>query len=392
MTSMKARYLFPLGGAVLVIAAALVARLAGRPEPEHAPREGSAVAVATQPVRTDEIAETVEIGGHVRARSVATVMSRVVGEVRAVRVAPGDRVRMGAPLVVLDSRELAAGAARMTASLEAARHGVALAQAEHRAAQAGLALAQATHRRIADLHGRKSATPHELDQAVAALRAAEASLTSGAAREAEADAQVVAATAGAEAARVAVSYTVLSAPFDGVVTQKLVDVGNTAAPGMPLVTVEDVGGFRLEVFVDESRIGFVSIGQAVDVALDGVPGSSIKGHVSEVARAVDPGLHAFLVKVELPEQPLLRSGMFGRVRLTGPTRRAVVVPAASLVRNGQLVSVFVVSEGRARMRLVTPAQSDGDRVEIRAGLDEGERVVVAPPPGLVDGSPVTERT
>jgi len=115
--------------------------------------------------------------------------------------------------------------------------------------------------------------------------------------------------------------------------------------------------------------------------------------VSEVARAVDPGLHAFLVKVELPEQPLLRSGMFGRVHLAGPIRRALVVPVSSLVRNGQLVSVFVVdAEGRARMRLVTPAQSDGDRVEIRAGLDEGERVVVAPPPGLVDGSPVTERT
>lgn len=389
MVASKNRYFVAF--AVVVVAAGAYAALPGdRPERVEAAAGTPAVAVVVQPARITEISEPFEVGGAVRARQVAAVVSRVTGEIREVRVAPGDRVRAGQRLVLLDSREMASGEARAKASLAASRHAVALARAERQAASAGLELARATYRRVDELHSRKSATPHELDQAVAALRTAEARLESAEARTLEAEAQAEAATAGADSARIVLSYTSVTAPFDGLITRKHVDAGNTASPGMPLVDIEDVGGFRLEVFVDESRARLVSIGQAAEVVLDGVPLVAIDGRVSEVARGVEPGSHSFLVKIDLPGEGGLRTGMFGRARFAGPSHQALVVPASSLVRHGQLASVFVVGQdGRARMRLVNAASPEGDFVEIRAGIVEGEQVVVSPPPGLLDGSRVS---
>jgi len=391
---MQIRNVAALAGVLIIAAAILATRLAGKAGQHDGQEAGTrpAIAVDVEEARVSDVSDAFELGGSVRARAVATIVSRIVGGIREVRAVPGDRVRAGAPLVVLDSRELASAEARMKASLEAARQAVALARAEREAAEAGVELAESTHRRISELHSRKSATPHELDQAVAALRAAEARVASAEARGLEAQAQVEAATAGAEAARVTTSYSVIAAPFDGVVTEKLVDAGNTATPGMPLLTVEDVKGFRLDVFVDESRVRLVEPGQEVQVRLDAAREEVLTGRVFEVSHVLDRAAHAFLVKIDLPEGARVRSGMFGRARFPVAPRRALVVPSSSLVRRGQLTSVFVVDAGnRARMRLVTAAEPAGDMVEIRAGLQEGEQVVVAPPPALVDGTPVTSR-
>jgi hypothetical protein len=95
--------------------------------------------------------------------------------------------------------------------------------------------------------------------------------------------------------------------------------------------------------------------------------------------------------VDLPAAAAVRSGMFGRARFAGPARRALTVPSSAVVRRGQLASVFVVGgDNRARMRMVNVGDDAGGRVEIAAGLDAGERVVVSPPPTLVDGAPVRE--
>jgi microcompartment protein CcmL/EutN len=110
----------------------------------------------------------------------------------------------------------------------------------------------------------------------------------------------------------------------------------------------------------------------------------VKGTVSEVSRALDAGARSFLVKVALPESPALRSGAFGRARIPGGTRTALVVPADAVVQQGQVTTVFVVDQGVARLRLVRVRGT-----EVQAGLRAGESVVVAPPPLLSDGRRVT---
>jgi RND family efflux transporter MFP subunit len=179
------------------------------------------------------------------------------------------------------------------------------------------------------------------------------------------------------------SFTRIVAPLDGVVTEKMIEPGNLASPGMPLLRVEDTTKFRLEVRVDESRAGDIRNGASVPVFIGG-SGSSVIGTVDEVSRAVDADARAFVVKIALPDVPGLRSGEFGKARFTASPRRALTIPVSAIVRRGQLTSVFVVDDARARMRLVNMSES-----EVLAGLTESELVILSPPPGLVDGRRVT---
>jgi RND family efflux transporter MFP subunit len=348
------------------------------------PAEAAApVAVTVATVGMADVAETFEAGGVVEARTTATLTARIVAPIRDVLVSPGERVRSGQVLIVLDDRDLAAQARRARAAGVSAAQAVEAAESDRQAAGAALALARATHARLAGLHVKRSATAQELDDATGALRAAEARADAAAAHARAAAAGADAARAASEAAETIETYSRLRAPFDGVVTEKMVEPGNMAAPGAALLRIEDVRDFRLAVRVDESRIGRLDHGSTVPVALDtsgdGGP-RTVRGTVSELSRAVDADRRAFLVKISLPGADGLRSGMFGRARFTAGPRRALTVPASAVTRRGQLTSVFVVDQGVARLRLVSVSGS-----EVLAGLSEGEAVILNAPPAITDG-------
>ena len=170
-------------------------------------------------------------------------------------------------------------------------------------------------------------------------------------------------------------------------------------PGQSVLTVEDTRSFRLEVRLDESRAALVKVGTPAKVFLT-TPGRSIGADptsdvrvdatVGEVSRMLSSESHDFLIKIDLPSAGQLRSGMYGTARFQGPTRRAIAVPASAVVRRGQLTFVYVAEhDNRAHLRLVNAGEGVDGVVEIRSGLLEGDRVVSAPPPAMVDGSPIT---
>jgi RND family efflux transporter MFP subunit len=348
--------------------------------------EAPPLPVSLAAVEVTDISDTFEAGGVVQARSSATLTSRILAPIREVRVEPGERVRTGQVLVVLDGADLAAQARSARAAAVAADQDIAATAADRQAAEAALTLARAGHERIAGLHARRSATAQELDEATAALRRAEANAQAAAARARGASSVVDRARASADAAATTASFSTITAPFDGLVTEKLVDPGNMAAPGMPLLRVEDMRGFRLEVRVDESRVPAVTPGDAVRVLLDsGTQGAqAVEGTVSEVSRAIDADARAFLVKIALPDTADVRSGTFGRAIFRGATRKGLRVPDGATVRRGQMTSVFVVENDIARLRLVSLAGQ-----EVKAGLSAGDLVIVDPPPELADGRRVT---
>jgi RND family efflux transporter MFP subunit len=350
------------------------------------------VDVAVQAATLESTAQPFDVGGQVRARTTATLVSKLFAEVQEVLAQPGNSVHAGQVLIRLDSRDLQAQRAQAEAGLAAAEQAIKAATTNRDAADAGLALATATYKRIAELRSKNSATPNELDQALSGLKAAESHAAGAQAGIRQAEAGAEAARAAVRAATVGTSYAAITAPFDGIVTEKRAEVGNMATPGTPLMTVEDARGFRLEVRIDESRVGDIDRSKPVDVFVDSIGHSGTPtaqtGTVSEVSRDLD-GAHAFLVKIDLPANGDLRSGMFGRARFGGGTRQALTVPASAIVRRGQLTSVFVVGkDNRARLRLVQVANTSGIRAEIAAGLDSGELVVVQPSATLVDGAPV----
>jgi len=381
------RVLFP---ALALFAPALLA--AGCSERAPAPASKAApVAVSTARAETTALTSSFEAGGVVRARATAVVSSRLMAPIVDVHVRPGDRVRKGSVLVTLDSREVDANRARAAATLASTADAVQAAQAQVRTAQAALTLARTTHDRIKSLHEKRSATLQELDQAVSTLETAEAQLGQAQAHLAAANAGRDAAQAASDAAAVASSYAALTAPFDGIVAERSVDPGSMANPGAGLLTVEDATGFRLESAVDEARAVQIADGQSVDVVIGDAaePADAVAGRVSEIAR-IDPASHSFLVKIDLPARANIRSGTFGRARFAGPSRQALVVPSSSAVRRGQLTFVFTVdADHRARLQAVSPGAVAEGRLEILAGLREGDVVITNPSPSLSDGTPVS---
>ena len=354
-----------------------------------AQRQEAPVAVDTIAVSMHEGPELIEAGGSLRGRTSATLASRVMAPVRDVLVQPGDRVTAGQTLVILDDRDVSAASRQARAHSTAAARGLDASRAEQQAADAALALAKATHARIAALYQRKSATAQEFDQAVAGLRAAETRVTRAAASAAEAEANLAGAHAGGDAADVAASFARIVAPFAGLVTEKLVEPGTLVTPGTPLLRIEDTRSFKLDVRLDESRAAWVAPDTPVRVVVDGPQKDrDVEGRVFEIGRAMEADSRAFLVTIALPASETLRPGMFARAYLPGPARRTLRVPDSALVRRGQLTHVFVVDAGTARLRLVSTGRSSSAHTDILAGLSEGETVVVAPPPGLRDGSPL----
>jgi RND family efflux transporter MFP subunit len=177
-------------------------------------------------------------------------------------------------------------------------------------------------------------------------------------------------------ARTSLGYARIHAPFAGVVTEKKADAGTLASPGMPIFTIEDTRSYRLEVTVDESELRFVRIGQVSQVTIDALGNVPLSGKVVQIVPAADPASRSFLVKVEMPTDAHLRSGLFGRARFPRGERPTLLVPRTSLVERGQLQGVYVLDANQiAGLRYVTLGKSAGEQIEVLSGLQGGERLV-----------------
>jgi RND family efflux transporter MFP subunit len=331
-----------------------------------------------------------EATGTVRARTVTVLSSKLMAYVRQVAVQVGDRVQEGQLLVTLDSQDLdtkvrgaEAAEAEVMSAIPEADNGVAY-------AKANLDLAQSTFKRMEELASKKSISNQEFDEASARLKSAQAAYEMARAKRTQLDSKRAGVQQEIRGASIMRDYTRISAPFSGLVTAKSVEPGNLAAPGAPLLTVEREGAYRLEASVDESRLPFVKTGQTVEVALESLD-RRFPAHVSEIVPAVDAASRSYIVKIDLPAVPNLRSGMFGRAFFPMGARKVVTIPPQALVERGQLQSVFAIEGGFARTRLVTTGAHGQAAIEVLSGLSEGEKLVSPVPLGLTDGAWVEVR-
>jgi RND family efflux transporter MFP subunit len=293
-----------------------------------------------------------ELAGTVAAEKSTAVSSRVMAMVTAVHVEMGDEVRGGQVLISIDPS---------AAEGQAAQARGALAQAE-----AALTLARRNHERFTALAATKSASELEVD--VARTQYEQARGAVDAARGAVAAAQSVA------------GESRVVAPFAGRVSARLVEVGDLAAPGRPLVTIDSREGRRLVIAVPETiaQAAGLKPGDPVAIALDAQPAlGEIAGRVAEISPGPDPATHAFTVKIDLPVTDVA-AGAAGRAYLPIGTSDAVRVPREALIENGGLSLVVVRDEqGRAQSRVVTVGGTAADgRIEILSGLAGGETVAL----------------
>ena len=227
-------------------------------------------------------------------------------------------------------------------------------------------------KRYQQLYEKKSVSPQEFDEIQARYQSAEARRDVARAGQAQANAALT-------QAQTSLSYAGIRAPFAGVVTEKMADVGTLASPGMAIFTVEDTRSYRLEATVDESDIAISHIGQIVPVSVDSLGSTELQGKVSQIVPSADSASRSFLVKVELPADARLRSGLFGRVRFARGERSALLIPEPAIVQRGQLKGVYVIDANQiAGLRYVTLGKDAGNQVEVLSGLQDGEKLIAAP--------------
>jgi RND family efflux transporter MFP subunit len=347
------------------------------------------LAVQVSVVTTEDWPASYEATGTVRARTTATVSSKVMGYVQMVNVQVGDHVRQGQPLITLDARDLDAGLRRAEAGRAEVESAIPELENATAAAKANLDLAQTTFRRMEELAAKKSISNQELDEASARLKAAQANYEMMRSRRAQVSSKTAVVEQDVRAAGIMRDYARLAAPFSGVVTSRTAEPGNLATPGSPLLTIEQDGLYRLEASVDESKLATVRVGQAVEAVLEA--DRKLSARVAEIVPSVDAASRTYVVKLDLPAAPQLRTGMFGRAIFPLGTQKVVAVPLAALMERGQLQSVFVVEDGVAHTRLVTTGRRTKDAAEVLSGLNAGEKVVLPPPVGLQDGARVEVR-
>lgn len=346
---------------------ALLGAISGcsKEQPAHAavPETISGITVAV--VQEKNIPDWLEAVGTVEAAQTSQVASQMMATIVQINVREGDRVRAGEILAVIDDAQPRAAVEQATAALNAAKN-------ETIAANSQFALAQATLTRYQQLYNEKSVSPQEFDQISAQYQSAEARRDMAKASEAQASEALT-------QARTSLSYTRIRAPFDGVITEKKADAGTLAAPGMPIFTIEDTRRYRLQATVDESDIALVHLGQRVPVALDALGKAKLSGRVTQIMPAADAASRSFVVKIELPLDPRVRSGLFGRAHFTRGQRTALLIPQTAAVDRGQLRGVYVVdSNSIAELRYVTFGNAVEHNIEVLSGLQAGEKLIADP--------------
>lgn len=341
-----------------------------------APETVSNVSIVS--AQSANIPDVVEAVGTLRAAETSQLAAQMMGNIVEIRAHEGDRVQHGQVLAVLDD-------AQPRAALDRAAAADLAAQQEIAASESDFALAEATFKRYQTLFEKKSVSPQEFDEIKARYQAAQARRDMAQAGQAQAKAAF-------QQARTALSYTHIVAPFDGLVTEKKADVGTLASPGMPIFTVEDPRRYRLEATVNETDLHYVRQGQQVSVLIDALGDRELKGKVVEIVPAADPASRSFLVKVELPSDPALRSGLFGRAQFARGERSALLIPRSAVVERGQLQGIYVLDQNRiAGLRYITLGKPSADQVEVLAGLQAGETLIADPDNRELSGKKIESR-
>lgn len=305
-----------------------------------------AVPVKSAPATLEPIPLNEVVVGTVRPKLEATVSAKIAGRILEVLVVPGQEVKAGDRLAILEAGELEAARNRAQAALDQASR-----ELER---QKQLIAANATARSAFDAA--------EASQQMAAASLAEIQTT--------------------------LAHAIVTAPFAGTISRKLADTGDLAVPGRSIVQLEDPKFLRLETPVPESLAGKLKLGQPILVILDALDGEKIEATIGEMAPSADSASRTFMVRLDLPDVRGLRAGLFGRAHFPLGSVEAVLAPAAALRRMGQMETVFQITDGKAKLRLVRTVAAGADKIRILSGIEAGAMLVVDPPATLADGHPV----
>lgn len=318
-----------------------------------------------------KVTQYAEATGTIRPRSASSVASKVMGTVVSIEVAEGESVKKGDLLLTIEAGDI-------NERVRAAEAGVREAEKGLEAVKTQKELAEATYNRYKKLFDEKAVSRQEFDNVATQWKTA--------ALDEERTAEAVArARAGLAEARVFKGYSRITSPVSGVVTEKKIEAGTMAAPGMPLLVIEDTSSYEINAYMEEALLGSLKKGGTVEVFIDSL-GKSFTGKVSEAVPSVNPATRSFLVKISISGEDI-RSGQYARVRVPSGEKTALLVPSASVLEKGQLTGVYTVDEkGVAVFRLVRLGARYGEDIEALSGIVPGDLIVVEGVDKVFDGA------
>lgn len=341
---------------------------------------------AVAPVKRETIANSLSIAGQFIPYQNVELHAKVAGYIKNIYVDIGDHVHQGQVLAVLEIPELVAQVDEAKAAVHHAEEEIQRAQSDVYRAQADNV---ALHANAVRLVNTDKARPgliaeQELDDATAKDRASQAQVDAAKSAWAAAKQQLAVAQANQQRYTALNNYANITAPYDGIVTWRyadtgaLVQSGTSNTSGLPVVTVAQVNVLRLRIPVPESIAAEVRVGDPVDVNVQAT-GEHFTGKVTRFTDALDPSTRTEQVEIDVPNPTYrLQPGMYAKVTLNAATRsEALTVPVDAIQRGENKTSVLLVdAQNRVEHRDVQLGMEGTNRVEILAGLNAGDRVIV----------------
>ncbi len=303
------------------------------------------ISVSVGQVKRKIAANQIEVVGTVQAVEQAQISSKITGNIVFLQVDLGSKVKKGELLIELSAGEISARVQQAKAQLEQAKRNLA---------------------REESLLKKNAATA----QTVKSLR----------------DSTRIAEAAYNEAVTM-LDYTKITAPFSGIITKKLTNVGDLATPGKPLLHLEDERNLQVVTNIPEAMIRRIQKNDNLSIFIPSVD-LAFAGIVAEVSPIADPSSRTAPIKIHVPSDPQLRSGQFARIALTGEQAETLTIPTSAVVSFGQMERVYVIHDDKAHLRLVQTGSQKDDEIEILSGLTEGEIVIKEAGLNIHDGQPV----
>jgi len=342
----------------------------------HACSGGNEIKSETSEKRVGVTLATVSTGtqpeilasGEIEAVQTATISTTIMGRITDIFVKTGDRVHKGQLLAKVWDEDIKAKRAQADAMIAEA--------------EGAYAAARKDYDRFNNLYNQQSATAKELDNVTLQFTSARARVT--AARQMRSEINAI------------LSYSSLTAPFAGIVTQKLAEAGNIASPGMPVLTIEHDGAFQVSATIAESDISGIHLGDMATTRIKST-GKSFDGKIIQINPSSQFTGGQYVVKISIPQTANkdIYAGMFAGVSIpvkdTQPVKNDVgLIPLSAIVNRDELTGIYTVSPGNtALLRWVRLGKTYGDKVEVIAGLSRDETFIGSSESKLYNGAPVT---
>ncbi len=325
------------------------------------------VTVAT-PSGTDQ--KAINVSGQIEASQTVNISTRVMGYITMLKVKAGDHVGKGQLLVTISNQDIIAKKGQTDAMIAEA--------------QAALNNAQKDYDRFTVLYKQQSATAKELDNVTLQYNSAKSRLEAAKQMRNEVNASL--------------GYTSLTAPFSGIVTQKLGEAGSMANPGTPILTIEQSGSYQVSASVPENIINQIHPGAEAIVTIKSID-KTIKGTVVQINPSSQFTGGQYIIKVNIADADKkgLYAGMYAAVSIpmkepvaVTTAGNAVLVPLSSIEHKDQLTGLYTIgSNNTALLRWVRLGKTYGDKVEVLSGLEKNEQFIVTADGKLYNGIPVS---